>query len=277
MTMSVTLPLKWHGGKHYLADWILEHRPDKYITYCEPYFGGGSVLFRHDPEGHSEVINDINGELMNFWSVLADPATFSMLQMRLASTPFAEPYFKAALMERRFVHNNTNDESKVLRALDFFVRFRQSRQGLGKSFATMSKTRTRRGMNEQVSAWLKAIEGLAVIHARVTRVVILNDDALKVIKSLDNPNTWFYLDPPYPLDTRQTEAYEFEMSHEDHIELLELLATIKGKFSLSSYPGALYEGVANHLGWRCEQREVPLHSSAKASKDIKTECLWMNY
>lgn len=275
MTMSVTLPLKWHGGKHYLADWILEHRPDQYITYCEPYFGGGSVLFRHDPEGHSEVINDLNGELMNFWATLANPNHFILFQRLCEMTPFSEQLFR---FTKTPVEENTDAFHKnIINAHSFFVRYRQSRQGLGTCFATMSKTRTRRGMNEQVAAWLGAIEGLPEIHERIRRVVLYNCDALKVIQTLDDPNTWFYLDPPYPLDTRQTEAYEFEMSHEDHTELLGLLATLKGKFSLSSYSSVLYDSVANDLGWRCEQREVPLHSSAKATKDIKTECLWMNY
>ena len=61
----------------------------------------------------------------------------------------------------------------------FFVRCRQSLAGRMKSFATLSRTRTRRGMNEQASAWLTAIEGLpAVRYARLSRVAILNHSPL---------------------------------------------------------------------------------------------------
>src|SRR5207248_1650852 len=35
-------PLKWHGGKHYLARRIVALMP-RHLHYCEPFFGGGSV------------------------------------------------------------------------------------------------------------------------------------------------------------------------------------------------------------------------------------------
>jgi len=62
---KLTQPLKWHGGKHYLAKAIIELMPP-HVHYVEPYFGGGSVLLEKDPVGVSEVVNDRNRELMNF-------------------------------------------------------------------------------------------------------------------------------------------------------------------------------------------------------------------
>lgn len=56
------------GGKHYLAPHIIARFPP-HIHYVEPYFGGGQVLFakpEHLIEGHSEVVNDLNGALQNF-------------------------------------------------------------------------------------------------------------------------------------------------------------------------------------------------------------------
>ncbi len=41
-------PLKWYGGKHYLAKQIIELMPP-HLHYVEPYFGGGAVLFARDP------------------------------------------------------------------------------------------------------------------------------------------------------------------------------------------------------------------------------------
>ena len=72
-------------------------------------------------------------------------------------------------------------ELDVQAAVAFFVRCRQSRAGGFKVFATLSRNRTRRGMNEQSSAWLNGVEGLADVHDRLKRVVVLCDDALKVI------------------------------------------------------------------------------------------------
>ena len=45
---KVNPPLKWHGGKYFLSDWILEKFP-RHLHYVEPYFGGGQVFFARDP------------------------------------------------------------------------------------------------------------------------------------------------------------------------------------------------------------------------------------
>src|SRR5215213_9321604 len=69
-------PLKWHGGKAYLASKIVAMMPS-HLHYVEPFAGGLSVLLAKDPEGVSEVVNDLNGGLSNFWHVLRDDARFA--------------------------------------------------------------------------------------------------------------------------------------------------------------------------------------------------------
>ena len=79
-TRPLTPPLKWHGGKSYLAKKIIALMPPRcvnpnapsgddpgWLHYVEPYFGGGAVMLANDPEGISEVANDRYGRLMNFW------------------------------------------------------------------------------------------------------------------------------------------------------------------------------------------------------------------
>ena len=74
-------PLKWWGGKHYLAKKIIDLMP-RHLHYVEPYAGGLAVLLEKDPfdrslywgekgyeQGVSEVVNDIHRELTNFWRV----------------------------------------------------------------------------------------------------------------------------------------------------------------------------------------------------------------
>lgn len=271
MSGVLTQPIKWHGGKHYLADWIISHMPP-HTHYVEPYFGGGSVLLRKDPEGVSEVVNDLNGGLTNFWRVVADDVSFARFMRLIEATPFSELEFR----ESCFNIDDLNPDPDS--AAGFFVRARQSRQGLMKDFATLSRTRTRRGMNEQVSSWLTAIEGLPEVHARLKRVVILNRPALDVIRQQDGPETLFYLDPPYLHETRVTTSdYECEMSERDHHELLSCLATIKGRFLLSGYPSQLYERHARSHEWHCVTREIDNKASGAKNKQKKTECLWMNY
>src|SRR5262245_43932807 len=71
----VPAPLKWHGGKWYLAPKIVELMPS-HVHYVEPFAGGLSVLLAKDPDGISEVVNDIDGQLSNFWRVLQGEEAF---------------------------------------------------------------------------------------------------------------------------------------------------------------------------------------------------------
>lgn len=58
--------LSWIGGKHYLANTIKAYLPLKYKLYCEPFCGGASIFFKKS-KSPLEVINDINGDLINFY------------------------------------------------------------------------------------------------------------------------------------------------------------------------------------------------------------------
>ncbi len=274
---ALTQPLKWHGGKGAfngkLAKWIISLMP-KHLHYVEPFFGGGSVLLHKDPEGVSEVVNDLHSELINFWSVLRSPEWFEEFRRCIEAVPFSQAMFDGA-GNIRFAELSNGG---IDRAVRFFIRCRQSRQGLQKDFATLSRNRTRGGMNEQVSAWLTAVEGLLDVHTRLKRVVILNRPALEVIRQQDGPETCFYLDPPYLHETRSTTGeYAHEMTRNDHAHMLGVLAKINGKFLLSGYESELYLDFAEAMKWKRHDFQIVNNSSSKATKDVKTECVWTNF
>lgn len=271
-TRQPSPPIKWHGGKTYLAARIVGMMPE-HIHYVEPFFGGGAVFFRKPPElidGHSEVINDVYGELVTFWRVLQSSEHFPDFERRVALTPFAKPVWEQSL--------DIASHDPIDRACAFFVRYRQSRQGLGRDFATMSRTRTRRGMNEQVSSWLSAVDGLAEAHERLSRVAIYCEQASDLIRREDDSNTFFYCDPPYITTTRVVKnAYSCEMTDEQHQELLQALAGIRGKFLLSGYPNSLYDEAARQHGWNRFDIKIDNKASSQKVKPTKTECLWSNF
>ena len=60
--------VKWVGGKRQLLPEIKKYSPKKFNTYFEPFVGGGAVLFELQPK--QAVINDINKELINLYSVI---------------------------------------------------------------------------------------------------------------------------------------------------------------------------------------------------------------
>ena len=247
-----------------------------HLHYCEPYAGGLSVLLAKDPEGHSEAVNDLDGDLMNFWRVLKSGEAFDMFVRDCEATPFSEESWRDP---GGYCLGKDTDDC-VACAVAFFVKCRQSLAGRGKMFSPLSTTRTRRGMNEQCSAWLSAVEGLPTVHARLKRVAITCRSAIDVIRQQDGPNTLFYLDPPYMHETRaktSTEVYGFEMTAEDHETLLETLEGISGKFILSGYMSRLYNAMAARHGWNCTKIDVPNNAAGGKEKRRMEECLWTNY
>ncbi|EMI55213.1 DNA adenine methylase [Rhodopirellula sallentina] len=279
----LTLPLKWHGGKHYLAPKIIDLMP-RHLHYVEPFGGGLAVLLNKDPfdprhqwgkasyeQGVSEVVNDVYGPLQNFWNVLKDSNTFSDFQRVVSATTFSEVEFDASA-ERLFPAHELDVEAAVA----FFVRCRQSRAGSFRSFATLSRNRTRSRMNEQASAWLGAIDGLETVHDRLKRVVILCRNALDVICQQDGERTLFYLDPPYLPSTRASSGnYEHEMTNDQHVLLLETIRACKGNVMLSGYPNDLYNEMLD--GWNRHDFEIDNKVSGAQQKRVMVESVWCNF
>jgi DNA adenine methylase len=61
-------PISYYGGKQQLAKTILSLIPEHRL-YCEPFLGGGAIFFAKPPS-KVEIINDTNGELINFYRVV---------------------------------------------------------------------------------------------------------------------------------------------------------------------------------------------------------------
>jgi len=280
---AVQSPLKWHGGKSYLAARIVAMMPP-HLHYVEPFAGGLSVLLAKEPEGVSEVVNDLYGWLSNFWRAMADDEAFAEFSRKVAAHPFSESSWAWAsgVFEEWERHGkdvvSTFPRVSVVGATAFFIRCRQSLAGRMDAFAPLSRNRTRRGMNEQASAWLSAVEGLPAVHARLKRVVVLNRDALDVIRQQDGPNTLFYLDPPYLKETRASgEVYEHEMSEYQHVDLCTVIRQCAGKVMLSGYSSELYRFQLEEAGWHRTDFTLPNNSAGGKAKRRMTECVWTNF
>lgn len=62
--------VKWVGGKRQLLDEITPRLPKRITSYCEPFFGGGAVLFSLQPK--NAIVNDLNADLMLVYEVIRD-------------------------------------------------------------------------------------------------------------------------------------------------------------------------------------------------------------
>ena len=278
--MSINPAIKWHGSKHYLAECIWALAP-KHLHRVHPYGGAFNEGWNWPSEGYSEVYNDINGDLSNFFLVLQQGDLFAEFKRKVEATPFSQFEWDNARSTLGWAWRGGHTVGigqMVSAAVSFFVLVRQSMAGRMDSFAPLSRNRVRRGMNEQVSAWLTAIDGLPAVHKRLMRMVILNMPALKVIRQQDGENTLFYLDPPYLHETRTAkDVYEFEMSALAHARLLVTLSRIKGKFMLSGYDSALYRLAEKKYGWHRHEFDLPNNSASGSSKRRMKEIVWTNY
>lgn len=273
--MKLRPPFKIHGGKRYLADWIISHLPNDYTeaAYIEPFCGAANVLLRKKPSPF-EVINDIDEGIYAILTALRD--TPYELQARLESIPYCEDVFQQA---------KTRNGSDFNRDIDFaineFIVRRMSRGGLKEAFAWSD--RQRGGQPGDVNAWKTIIEQLPTISERLQNVRIFKEDVLaEEEEELNFLNRWadnsavIYCDPPYVQQTRQSQnVYEDEMTNDNHRALAKLFKDCGGRVIISGYPSSLYNEL--YSDWRVVERKIPNHSSQQKVKPYKTECLWMNY
>ena len=62
--------LKWVGGKRQLIETFTPLLPNRITSYCEPFVGGGALLFHLQP--NTAYVNDINSDLICVYTVIRD-------------------------------------------------------------------------------------------------------------------------------------------------------------------------------------------------------------
>lgn len=256
--------MRYHGGKWRLAPWIIEHLPEHRI-YVEPFCGAASVLMRK-PRSYSEVINDLEGEVVNVFRVLKDPDQADELERQLRLTPFARQEFDLSWQPAGGALENAR--RTIMRSFMGFGSASVTRTGTTGFRAAASRSGT-----TPAHDWSRLPKHLQSWTKRLRGVVIESRDALEIIEQQDTPETAFYIDPPYVSDTRNTRgAYRHDYTDADHRRLAEQLHGVQGGVVLSGYDCDLYRELFG--GWRKVQREV--NASGQQGGIDRTECLWLN-
>lgn len=257
----------WYGGKFSHLDWLLPLLPDAQ-HYCEPFGGSAAVLLNRKPTP-VETYNDLDGEVVNFFSVLRQQKE-SLIEA-IGLTPFSRQEFEIAISYPE------QDLSNLERARRFFIRARQVRTGLAQKASSgrwaHCKLTSRAGMAGAVSRWLGSVEDLPEIVQRLLRVQMEHDSAIRVIQRYDSEHTLFYCDPPYPHDSRgDSQAYAYEMTDVQHRELADVLHNVTGKVAISGYRCSLMEEL--YGDWKSI---VAPTKACHSTKGLRTEVLWVNY
>lgn len=183
-------------------------------------FAGGAALYFMRPPADVEVLNDVNGDLVNLYRVVKNHLEEFVRQ------------FKWALSSREVFKWTQATPPQVLtdiqRAARFFYLQQQAFGGRvsGQSWGTAT---TAPPIN-----LLRIEENLSAAHLRLVGAYIENLDWAACIDRYDRPHSLFYLDPPY----WQTEGYGVPFEWIEYERMAERLRSIKGKaiVSLNDHP-----------------------------------------
>ena len=211
-------PLRgWLGGKYRLAKTITAMIPDDHICYCEPFAGAAWVLFTKEPS-KAEIINDINGDVVNLYRVLAN------------HIEEFHRYFRWALISRdefkRLMELPGECLTDVQRAARYYYIQKNCFGGrmnpptFGVALSRPPKLNLFR-IEEELSA----------VHFRLAGAVLENLPYGDVIKRYDRSHTVFYCDPPY--FGHEHDYGKNIFSRDDFRAMAAQLGQIKGRFILS--------------------------------------------
>ena len=273
-TSSIESPINWYGGKYYLANDIINIFPKNEKKYVEVFGGAGHILFKKGLAVKENVYNDLNVGLSTFFKILSDKKKRSKLMNKLTLTPYHQ-----AVWEESELWEAEKNEIELARK--FYVRTMQSRSSNGGWSFTRDKKYSRRSLAASASKWLGNIENN--IHRSVEKLsnFSVEGESFEIcIEKHDSKDTLFYLDPPYVPDTRTLKkGYKYEMSVEQHEQLVDVLLNVKGKVVLSGYNNNIYSRLEREGKFtRILIKEV-VKSSVNVNREEFTakEYVWINY
>ncbi len=261
-------PFGYFGSKHKIALPLIKYIPP-HNAWVDAFCGSAAVTFAKSP-AQIEIINDINGEIVNFFQQLR--MNGPELCRKIALTPYARDELILARLHKKKL-------SSLERARRFLVSSMMAINGIfgeergGFSF---SNSYVRSGKEARVSRWYNLPLRLKAIIERLRKIRIENKDATELIKDfLKRPATLLYLDPPYLAE--RTQGYEFDQNDKKfHKKLLKLVCKAKCMVMISSYDSELYKSIlTSKLGW--EQVKIATHTQGSNGKRMtRTEILWLN-
>lgn len=207
-------PLSYIGGKRALAKQIIALFP-KHTTYAEVFAGGAQVLFHKEPSP-VEVLNDLDGEIVNFFRVCQQhyEELVRFLRFMVVSREWHE-LLKAT---------DPASLTDIQRAARHLYLLKNSYASLVLKLDYKCHVVQPPGFNPE-----RVPEIIEEAHARLARVQIECLPYEEVLQHYDRRESLFYLDPPY-LGRR---LYRYNLERKDFVKMAEILAGLKGKFVLS--------------------------------------------
>ena len=239
---------------------IPEHK-----IYIEPFFGGGAVYWAKEP-ARTEIINDVNMNIVNFYEVLKH--SYFELRKRIEATLHSRETYKKALIIYECPWLFADDP--VVRAWAFYV---CTNQWFSAQIGSWSYDLNKRAITVQnkIDAFSEQLS------ERLKYTQIEQNQAHKVIQSRDSEDTFCYADPPY-IDSNQ--GHYCGYTHDHFRRDLDALCGMRGKFLLSSYPSTILDEYVKKYKLYTKEIDKALcvGNGAKLSKrSRKIEVITANY
>jgi DNA adenine methylase len=192
----------------------------EHTCYLE-VFGGAAALLLNKPPSPIEVLNDLDGELVNLFEVIRDDvdAFLKRADFLLYSRELYQRW-------QRDLEKGTVPGDRVERAVRFWYVIRSAFGAHPDKGWAFQRARPR----NSAAVIQNALTNIRVIHERLKSVEIDHLDFRGCIKNRDAQSTFLYLDPPY-LDTEQYRVGMFSL--DDHRALAEILHNAKSKWLLT--------------------------------------------
>ena len=224
----MTFPIiPWMGGKRRLADRLIPLFPS-HECYVEVFAGGAALYFMRPQPAQVEVLNDLNGDLVNLYRVVQNHLEEFVRQ------------FKWALSSRQIFEwqKMTRPETltDIQRAARFFY-LQQHAFGGKVSGQTFGTATTGPAVN-----LLRIEENLSAAWQRLAGTYVENLAWSDCAERYDRAHTFFYMDPPY----WQTAGYGVDFPFAEYERMSEFMRRCKGKVmvSINDHPDILrvFEG-----------------------------------
>lgn len=249
-------PLSYIGGKRRLAPALVRMLP-RHRTYVEPFAGGAQVFFHKAPSA-VEVLNDIDGEVVNFYKVCQWHARE------------LTRYLKFSIVSRQLFDIHKRQDPLLLTDVQRAARFLYLQkncfggktEGSGQTYHIC----VAKPSSFNIERLPKLIERTA---ARLGKAQLEHRPYEAVLASYDRGDTLFYCDPPYV----GVKLYKSNFADDDYFRLAERLTAIRGKFllSINDHP------VAVEAFRRFHRREVHLPYTVSRKVPIRKELVFANF
>jgi len=208
--------LKWVGGKRQLLSELLEHSPDEFNAYHEPFLGGAALFYALEPD--SAVLSDLNHRLLRTYRAVRDEpeAVIALLE--------TYPYDKEFYLRLRAVDIDKRPDFEVAAWMLYVTKT---------GFNGLYRVNKSGGFNVPFGRYKNPTicDGgrLMACSEALQNVTLVHGDFMGVEERAE-PGDFVYFDPPYvPLNTTSsfTSYTRDGFTIDDQIRLRDLALRLK--------------------------------------------------